>query len=152
MNVIEFVKVPYEAGSMTFGVNIRVDGRFLAEIMKEVEMPAAKAEGSANIAGGYTAIPRPEHPDTYYLGEHELAWGKNRKKTCLLDCECGQPGCWPLLCEIQVGPTSIAWRDFEQPHRGPDSKASSWDYSHFSGFVFDKQQYFAALANLGISD
>ena len=144
MNVIEFVKEPASSGG--FMVNIRVDGRSLAEIMRDVEARMAANEGHPSLAGGYNAIGRPDNPGEYYVGIHSQQWGESETKTLLLDCECGCPGCWPLLCRIEVLGDAVTWRDFEQPHRGPASKASFWDYSAFEGFTFSKEQYFAALS------
>jgi hypothetical protein len=150
MNVIEFVleKPPAERDALSPVVNVRIDGRLLADIMKDFEMPMAKREGHPDIAGGYEAIGKPEAPEDYYLGV-EPAWKtEGADKTVLLDCKCGSPGCWPLLCVIETNDSEVIWRNFEQPHRALGSAAGWWDYSEFLGFTFDKAQYLDALSAL----
>jgi hypothetical protein len=116
--------------------------------MRDVEMPMAVREGHSEIAGGYDAIEKPKSPDKYYLGAEPISWSERPNRTTLLDCTCGCPGCWPLLCVIEVSDDEVTWRDFEQPHRGPGSAAGWWDYSSFAGFTFDKTQYLEALSVL----
>lgn len=134
-----------ESGHAYSTLNIFVDNQPLAEIMKAFEVPMAKKEGNPSIAGGYDAIEVPSSPEKYYLGECEAYWGEENNKTALLDCECGCPGCWPLLCKIVIIGDKVVWSDFEQPHRGQDSATSHWDYSAFEGFTFEKSQYLEAL-------
>lgn len=52
------------------------------------------------------------------------------EKTVLLGCECGEPGCWPLMARVEVGAEQVAWSDFEQPHR-----RDNWAYAGFGPFV-----------------
>src|SRR5262245_38514330 len=81
VNVIEFVKEPASSGG--FRINIRVDGRLLAEIMRDVEAPMAKREGHPSLAGGYSAIGRPDEPGEHYVGRHWQKWGESERKTVL---------------------------------------------------------------------
>ena len=148
MNVVEFTKTTPEphSGLPSPLVEIRVDGRLLEEIMKDVELPMAEREGSPDIAGGYRGLALPRSPESYYLGREPSEYGARR--TTLLGCSCGIAGCWPLLCEILETDDEVLWRDFAQPYRGPRSKASFWDYAGFGGFRFDRQQYLEALDRL----
>jgi hypothetical protein len=57
----------------------------------------------------------------------------------ILDCECGEVGCWPLQCKIRVVGDDVVWDEFRQPHR------AARDYSHFGPFVFEGAQYRDAL-------
>jgi hypothetical protein len=148
VNVIEFVRQESEGDGSGVAVNIRVDGRLLSDIIKQIELPMATAEGSPSIAGGYASIPLPSHPEDYYLGKHEQCWGQNGSKSLLLDCSCGCPGCWPLLCSIELKDGVVTWKDFEQPHRGMTPGSRHWEYSGFEGFVFDESQYRNALGVL----
>jgi hypothetical protein len=150
MNVVEFVLEEPAAERDTLGsvVNIRVDGRLLADIMKDVETPMARREGHPEIAGGYEAIGKPQAPEKYYLGVEQAWETEGPNKTVLLDCKCGSPGCWPLLCVIETNDSEVVWRSFEQPHRSLRSAAGLWDYSGFVGFTFDKAQYLDALSVL----
>lgn len=105
----------------------------------------ARKEGTNDLSGAYDAIECPENPMKYYLGNDDSGWGN---KTVLLDCECGCSGCWPLLCKIEIQEATVKWSDFEQPHRNKDSKKSFWEYSHFEGFTFSKEQYICALSRI----
>ena len=144
MNKISFKlenRKKYDSGHEVSTVNIVVDDKPLAEIMKEYEMPMATKEGSPSLAGDYHAIEVSSLSlEQYYLGKDKADWGDEENKTALLGCSCGILGCWPLLCKINIQGNKVIWSDFEQPHRDDD-----WDYSTFEGFVFDKQQYLNAI-------
>ena len=98
-------------------------------------------------AGGYGAIIpkwfdyRPL--DRYFLGEHERDgyWSK-RGGIYLLGCQCGEVGCWPLLCHIRNEGARVIWEGFQQPHR------KERDYSRFGPFVFEVAQNRSALLSL----
>ena len=66
----------------------------------------------------------------------------------MLNCECGIPGCWPLLCRIEVRDDRVIWSDFEQPHRSAPKSRRVWSYEGFGPFVFEWAQYEAALEAL----
>lgn len=152
-NVVEFTqeRIATGSGELRDLVNIYIDGRALTDIMREFESEMAKREGHPDLAGGYSPFINSQAAGNHYLGRHSEKWGESNSKTALLECECGCPGCWPLLCRIEIGEDEVKWKEFEQPHRGPDSGASFWDYSSFDGFTFSKEQYLAALAALAMS-
>ena len=119
-------------------LDIRVDDRDFLEYVREVEAPFAAAEGHPDLAGKYQALPAEiALPD---LAEEQA------EKVSLYDCECGCFGCWPLRVRISTSEKSIIWSDFEQPHRGPNSRASWWLYDKLGPFAFDREQYVEALA------
>ncbi len=125
-------------------LRIQVDGRDLADIAREVELPDAEAEGHPAIAGAYVGL-RPSQLQGA-LSEHfmgvpgsDLACGPP-SKTVLLGCECGEPGCWPLMAEIAVLDRTVVWSSFEQPHR-----ASRWSYDRLGELTFDRSEYEHAL-------
>ena len=60
----------------------------------------------------------------------------------VLGCECGEVGCWPLVCRVTVEGESVTWDRFRQPHR-PER-----NYSEFGPFVFNLGQYQEAIARL----
>lgn len=120
-----------------FALEIRVDDRDFLEILREIERPFAAAEGHPDLAGAYKALPAG-------IVLADLA-GEKAEKLSLYDCECGCIGCWPLLVRITVLEKTISWSNFEQPHRGPNSRASWWNYAAFGPFEFDREQYFGAL-------
>ena len=125
-------------------IRIEIDGCDLAELIRSVELPFATAEGHERIAGKYVGL-RPWQLDStaadHFMGgpDSHLCCGPH-DKTVLLGCECGKPGCRPLMAQVVVSDRDVAWRSFEQPHR-----RGRWEYDAFSGFVFDRAEYEAAL-------
>ena len=77
------------------------------------------------------------------LAETEAADADDKR--ALLECACGEPGCWPLLATVTVGSAQVIWSGFEQPHRRADSAGGHWDYGGFGPFVFERAAYDAAL-------
>lgn len=120
-----------------FALDILEDDRDFLEILREIERPFASAEGHPDLAGAYKALP-------VGIVLADLA-GEKAEKVSLYDCECGCFGCWPLLVQISVCEKTISWSNFEQPHRGPNSRASWWNYGELGPFEFDREQYFATL-------
>jgi hypothetical protein len=120
-----------------FALDIRVDDRDLLEYVRETEKPFAAAEGHPDLAGKYEALPA-------LMALEDFA-AKGAEKVSLYDCVCGWFGCWPLRVRISVSDKIITWSEFEQPHRGPKSRASWWRYDKLGPFEFDRGQYEAAL-------
>ena len=94
-------------------------------------------------AGGYGGLV-PDHVDlgdltAYLLGRESPQWPRPGR-LWLLGCECGEVGCWPLDARVDAGADLVVWTDFRQPYR-PDR-----DYTGFGPFVFDREQYDAAVA------
>jgi hypothetical protein len=125
---------------------IEVNGRPLEELVGEVERPFAEREGSPDIAGAYAGLERRllDSVDDHYHGApgSDLVCGP-RDKTVLLGCDCGEPGCWPLMARIEVEHDTVAWEDFTQPHRD-----ERWSYDAMRPLRFDRRQYDEALAAL----
>ena len=120
-----------------FALDIRVDDRDLLEYVRETEKPFAAAEGHADLAGKYEALPA-------FMALEDFA-AKGAEKVSVYDCECGCFGCWPLQVRISVCDKTITWSEFEQPHRGPKSRASWWRYDKLGPFEFERGQYETAL-------
>lgn len=76
-----------------------------------------------------------------YLHGEPRSWPGNGL-VALLGCECGELGCWPLLAQVQVVGGRVVWDHLEQPYR------KQRDYSGFGPFVFDEEQYRAAVARV----
>jgi hypothetical protein len=125
---------------------IEVNGRPLAELVGEVERPFAEREGSPDIAGNYAGLASRllDSVDDHYHGApgSDLVCGP-RDHTVLLGCECGEPGCWPLMARIEVGPETVSYSDFTQPHRD-----ERWSYDAMPVLTFEREQYEEALAGL----
>jgi hypothetical protein len=113
-------------------VRIRVDGRDLVDVVREIELPQATADGQPQIAGTYRGLAAWQwegFPDV--SGDGHAA---------LLGCECGEVGCWPLEARISRQGDTVVWSDFRQPYR------ENWDFSALGPFVFPAARYDAALA------
>jgi len=116
-------------------VSPRIDDQPLTALVGQYERSAGYAPD-----GGYggLALDAPGLHPGHYLGEAAHAgW------TYVLACECGEVGCWPLECRIEVTRDEVVWSAFRQPHR------DAWDYAGFGPFVFDRRRYEAAVAALG---
>ena len=120
-----------------YALDIRVDDRDLLEVVRETEAPYAAAEGHPDLAGKYEALPA-------FKVLEDLAAGK-AEKVALYDCACGCFGCWPLLVRTSVRDETVVWSEFEQPHRGAQSRTSWWRYDQLGPFVFDRIRYEASL-------
>jgi hypothetical protein len=127
-------------------VAIEVNGRSLVELVGEVERPFAEREGAPNIAGQYAPLEL-RVLDSAWEHFHgapgsDLVCGP-RDKTVLLGCDCGEPGCWPLMARVEVGHDTVTWDGFTQPHRD-----ERWSYDAMRPLTFDRRQYDEALAAL----
>jgi hypothetical protein len=129
-------------------VNIFINGRNLIDMVREVELPFATAEGSACIAGAYMGLPKSValSPSQQLLGRPEEGFQGKGGRTCLLICsECGESICWPLQAKVIITDTEIIWTHFIQPYRASTDQKSIWKYEEFGPFRFSKQQYLKAL-------
>ena len=96
------------------------NGTDLVELVRAQESPFAEAEGSPSIAGAYSGLaPGPDTlpPSWHFLGEPSDRLYAYNGKVQVMGCECGEPGCWPLVCRISADAETVTWSDFEQPHR-----------------------------------
>jgi hypothetical protein len=119
---------------------LRIDGRPLLELIKEIETPIAAAAEEPSLAGTYSYLNSHSVvlPSRQLLGSIEIAERKGDKVPVLM-CDCGEIGCWPLLARITTSQHEVVWSEFEQPHR------SHWTYPADLRFVFDRTQYEEAL-------
>ena len=145
---IEFERRPHQEGSHDSGIRIRINGLDLTELVRPVEAPFADAEGSSASAGAYAGLPPDKEtcpPSRHFLGDPSWRIYDYSGKTQVLQCECGEPGCWPLVCRIDVSDDAVVWADFEQPHRRAGRARSVWTYEQLGPFRFERRQYEAAL-------
>lgn len=125
-------------------VEILVDGEPLIDLVRRAESASAAKEGYRDLAGKYGGLPWNLVATNLLLGEATGIWtvlegDQAPNRAPLLLCDCGEPGCWPLLASIEVTADRVTWRNFRQPHR------PTWDYSTLGPFSFDKAQYLDAL-------
>ena len=95
-------------------LNIYIDNENIIEHIKRYEK-----QFEPQIAGGYEGlnINFLQNIDEHLLGElNENDLFNYDGKTQILGCNCGEPGCWPLLVKIMVNDEIIVWSEFTQPH------------------------------------
>jgi hypothetical protein len=141
-------------------VELRVNGRGLIDLVREIEIPYVRREYDERIASGQ-APDEPGRrdalaggylypsgidvflPSRNLLGEpypHGFATepeDPRNRKSLLLQCSCGITECWFLLATITVAEGTVTWSDFCQFHR-------DWKYD-LGPFVFDRVSYEAQL-------
>ncbi|HST57120.1 MAG TPA: hypothetical protein VLK84_00440 [Longimicrobium sp.] len=115
------------------GVEVRIDGHDLRDLVRAVELPHAAADGQPDLAGSYDGLP----PGEWVLPPAD---GKGHV-VAVLGCTCGVTECWPLLVRITRKADVVVWSDFRQPRRG-------WPHEGLGPFTFDRAQYDSALAAL----
>ena len=146
MNAVAKVSFPVERLSEyevpTFAIVPVINGNMLTDLIAIFER-----DRHFEPAGGYAGLV-PQffeygHFDRYLMGEYESDsyWAK-LGGIYLLGCDCGEVGCWPLVCRVMSIENTVVWGHFRQPHR-PER-----DYSEFGPFVFDAEQYRRAVEEL----
>ena|SRR5687768_8236083 len=150
MDQVEFVRRAYREGDRDSGVQIKINGRDLVDLVRAVENPYAYKEGSSSLAGAYAGLPPEEvaPPSLHFFGRPSYPAYCREPKVQVLGCECGEPGCWPLVCLIQVDRDRVLWSSFEQPHRSGEGNRAVWLYDSLGPFEFARDEYEAALEEL----
>ncbi len=117
-----------------------IDGHSLSALVEEFEV----RNGYNDPAGGYGGIVPAYYRlgplDTYFLGLEAPVEGAEQGSIYTLFCECGEPGCWPLIAHVTIRSNVVVWNRFAQPHR------PARDYAGLGPFQFDRVQYDAAVA------
>ncbi|HEY1237004.1 MAG TPA: hypothetical protein VGE91_01610 [Solirubrobacterales bacterium] len=127
-------------------IKIEVNGVEFPELVREAELPSARADEEEEIAGNYIGLVAGYMRIDLagqFLGGQGTPMFTGSEKTALLGCGCGDVGCSPLMARITVTDETVTWEDFEQPTR-PD-----WEYDGFGPFRFDRAQYERALMEIG---
>lgn len=126
-------------------LRIFVDDVDLVELVASVELDDAVKEGAPEIAGGYAGLPawtlRGKLVEHFLGGPKSHMYCGPHGKTVLLGCDCGEPGCWPLMARVEASSTEVRWGDFEQPHR-----RGRWSHHALGPIVFDRGLYEKTLA------
>lgn len=117
-----------------------VAGQSLVKLVGDHE----RAQGH-KLAGKYDGLV-PESFGFGDLSQYYLGCGINQwpELGCLwlVDCECGQAGCWPLEASVVATDETVTWSSFRQPHR------PEWNYEGFGPFAFDRAQYENAVERM----
>jgi hypothetical protein len=148
---ITFIGRPYKNGDRNSGIRLVINNVDLVDLARVVEMPFATAEGSPSIAGAYAGLVMDSHtlpPSDHFLGRPSWSIYSYGAKTQVLGCDCGEPGCWPLVCSIAATAIHVTMAEFEQPHRTGMRGRAAWSYQALGPFTFDRQQYEKALEEL----
>jgi len=122
--------------------DLLINDRDFIEIVKDIEMKYATAEGHPKLAGSYDVISVDD-----LLESTDLLLGKRNKhsydngKITVLDCECGCGGCWPLTMRITVTEDFVTWSDFKQVHRN----INFWTYAELKPFRFSREEYVSEI-------
>jgi len=117
-----------------------VDGTPLCDLIAAYEAKAGQTAMTGRYAGISASLLSPTGILAHFLGGNGSSLGADEDgRTLILMCECGEAGCWPLTCRIEVGEGDVIWRDFRNPQR------PSLDYSGFGPFVFKRTEYEDAL-------
>ncbi|RUT46595.1 hypothetical protein EJP82_12155 [Paenibacillus anaericanus] len=127
-------------------LNIYINDENLIEFIKRFEM-----QFQPNIAGGYEGLNINFITDIceHFSGElNENDLFNYGGKTQILGCNCGEPGCWPLVVKITVKDQHIIWSDFEQPHRSEESEGGFWNYSQVAPLEFNRKVYEEQLKSI----
>jgi hypothetical protein len=127
-------------------VEIEINGRRLGELVREVEAEFASGEGSPGMAGAYSGLDSADvlPPSRHFLGEPHADY-RDPGGVQVMGCDCGEAGCWPLVCRVEIDDERVVWADFSQPYRSSRGGPSVWRYDGFGPFVFGRKQYDAAL-------
>jgi hypothetical protein len=132
-------------------IMIAVNGTDFAQLVGAHERAYAEAEVAPNIAGQYRGLSpdRVVPPSRHFLGEPSWEIYRYGERIQILGCKCGEPGCWPLACQIRTTDDRVTWFDFEQPQRsGRELAYRPWSYDGFGPFEFERRQYEESLSTL----
>jgi len=146
---LRIVDEPWPNGEPSGGtVQILVNGRDLADIIVEAEVRAVEIGGD-DVAGMFRGMP----PEEIFLPSRNLlgvdADDPNSQddppNITLYDCECGGPGCWPILVKIVAGPKTVKWTQFRHPRQRFPHEDGPWNDFAVQPFEFERQKYEAEL-------
>ena len=128
-------------------VDLSINGTRFINLVKNIEYPYALLEKNEGMAGAYEGIPAifALPPAQHFFGQPVRDYSYPGSKTALLEyAHSGIPGDWTLIARIEVADKTVIWTAFEQIKRSEKSK-QYWDYYDLGKFIFEKDQYTAAL-------
>ena len=146
MNKLLFEVETKEVNGKKFhSISILIDGKNLIDELRTYETPFATSEGHPSLAGAYKGLP----PGVLYnnITNPSESYYSTENKSDILDCVCGNAGCWPMTVQIINKERTVIWANFEQFHRAKES-GSFWDYGSFGFFEFDKNEYLKELEKI----
>ena len=120
------------------GAQLQINGVSFMDMVRQAELPMAQQEDSPGLAGCYGWC----YGTRGFIAELMQRSNNSGQSVSLLQCSCGEPGCWLLDAHIDVGETTVTWRDFRQ------SRRESWDYTGLGPFHFDRSEYERELIDI----
>src|SRR5579864_6627423 len=138
---ISFLIEPLKGREPVFSIVPVVDGTPLTALVHEYEAkrlyePAGEYGGLVPDFFNYGPF------DAYFMGRCQKVTSETDHEIYVLGCECGEVGCWPLQCQVQIAGATVIWEHFRQPYR-PER-----DYSDFGPFRFDLWEYQQTISEL----
>lgn len=116
-------------------VRIWINDQDLIKLVRPIELIY-----EPEIAGEYKGLYSHEifWPCKRLLGDPEYHF-LDDNRVGLLQCTCGEEGCWSLMAKISFREKMVVWSDFKHNHR------PEWDYVALGPFIFSKEQYLEEL-------
>jgi hypothetical protein len=147
MNKIEFKNhnIVRPNGWKLTRVEIKIDQVDLIKIARRYEKKFDECKKNKKLAGAYGYITKPDNPLKYFLGQ-DIDDNYYEDKTRVLECDCGNYGCWPLICRIKEENDTVTWSDFENVHRSERVPENGiWVYNTDFKFEFNKYEYIESI-------
>ena len=128
-------------------VDVYINGARFISLVHNIEYPYALLEANEGMAGAYEGIPVifALPPAQHFFGQPVKDYSYPVGKTALLEyAHSGIPGDWTLIARIEVEDKTVVWAAFEQIQRSGKGR-QYWDYRDLDKFIFERDQYTAAL-------
>ena len=160
MDKIKFELGWYRDKDFEFGfpiVDIYINDSKLLDLVTKVERKNARQMG-LDFGGEYAGV----WATPYGVeGNHFLGIslpGRQKTHTWVLNCTCGNPGCWDILALIEADNEIVRWSEIANPwlvnglpthwHTKSPEDFIAFDYSSIGSYVFNRGQYEDALNQL----
>ena len=129
-------------------VEILVNGQSLAHLI-DAQFVEEDGDTSKCQYGGLLGAKDVYPPSEHFLGKPCSVF-RFGDRTQVLCCSCGEWGCRPVVCRIEVRDGLVIWSDFAEPYRFRPQRFLS--YEEVGPFVFEWTQYEEALEALATPD
>ena len=160
MDKIKFALGVYRDKDFEYGfpiIDISINDHKLLDLVTKVERENARRMG-LDFGGNYSGV----WATPYVVeGNHFLGLsfpGQPKSYSWVLNCTCGNPGCWDVLALIETDDKFVRWSDIVNPwlvnglpthwHTESPEDFVAFDYSSIGPYVFDRRQYDDALSEL----
>ncbi len=157
MDTIKFVIEDYvvEAFDARLPViNVYINGRNLIDLVSQIEEQLPDGESKRNIDWPYIGY----EVSRFEIFQKEMLGKKTYPRSIVLTCTCTIPQCNCIMADIIFDEQTITWSGLKSPWIGgetpspwvdpADAREAGWqpvDYSGLGPYMFDREQYLAAL-------